>query len=106
MPFLSKASYTKNDSIIDDDSSQGQTAGESIFFVVKQGSYCFDKREEREFSELSTPQRKHCFPELFVMHSEDTCEANIHSLRATKLPEGKLFYNLCTENLIIFTCVL
>lgn len=58
------------------------------FFVVRQGSYCFDKREERDFSELPTPQRNPFFPDLFVVHIEVKCEANIHNLRAAKLLEG------------------
>ena len=68
----SKASFTKNERII-----KGQITRDETSFVVNQGSSCLDKREEREISELSKPQRITSRPELFVMSCEDPGEDNL-----------------------------
>ena len=73
----SKASFTKNERIITGESTKRQIARDEISFVVKQGSFCLDKREEREISELSKPQRITSLPELFAMSFEDPGEDNL-----------------------------
>ena len=72
----SKASFTKNERIIKGESTKGQITRDEISFVVNQGS-CLDKREEREISELSKPQRITRLPELIVMSCEDPGEDNL-----------------------------
>ena len=73
----SKASFTKNERIITVESTKEQIERDEISFVLKQGSSCLDKGEEREFSELSKPQRITSPPELFVMSCEDPGEDNL-----------------------------
>ena len=73
----SKASFTKNERIITGESTKGQITRDEISFVVKQGSSCLDKGEEREISELSKPQRITSLPELIVMSCEDPGEDNL-----------------------------
>ena len=73
----SKALFTKNERIITGESTKGQITRDEISFVVKQGSSCLDKGEEREISELSKPQRITSLPELFVMSCEDPGEDNL-----------------------------
>ena len=74
----SKALLTKNERIITGESTKGQITRDEISFVVKQGSSCLDKGEEREISELSKPQRITSLPELFVMSCEDPGEDNLN----------------------------
>lgn len=52
MPFLSRASFTKDERIIEE-STKGESSSEYIFFAGKQSSSCLDKEETGEFSELS-----------------------------------------------------
>ena len=73
----SKASFTKNEKIITGESTKGQITRDDISFVVNQGSSCLDKREEREISELSKPQRITSRPESFGMSCGDPGEDNL-----------------------------
>ena len=73
----STASFTKNERIITGESTKGPIMRDEISFVVKQGSSCLDKGEERVISELSKPQRIISLPELFVMSGEDPGEDNL-----------------------------
>ena len=73
----SKASFTKNGRIIKGESTKGQITRDEISFVVKQGSSCLDKGEERETSEVSKPQQIISPPELFVMFCDDPGEENL-----------------------------
>ena len=87
----SKASFTKNERIITGESTKGQITRDEISFVVKQGSSCLDKGDEREISELSKPQRITSLPELFVMSCEDPGEDNLISTsrhNMAKQPKG------------------
>ena len=51
MPFLSRASFTKDERIIEE-STKGESSSEYISFAGKQSSSCLDKEETGEFSEL------------------------------------------------------
>ena len=73
----SKASFTKNERIITAESTKGEITRDEMSFVVKQGSSCLDKGEERETSEVSKHQRITSLPELFVMSCEDPGEENL-----------------------------
>ena len=73
----SKASFTKNERIITGESTKGPIMRDEISFVVKQGSSCLDKGEERVISELWKPQRIISLPELFVISGEDPGEDNL-----------------------------
>ena len=73
----SKASITKNERIITGESTKGPIMRDEISFVVKQGSSCLDKGEERVISELWKPQRIISLPELFVISGEDPGEDNL-----------------------------
>ena len=77
MTCSSKASFTKNERITKRESTKGQITRDDISSVVKQGSSCLDKGEERETSELSKPQRITSLPELIVMSCEDPGEDNL-----------------------------
>ena len=50
------ASVTKNEKIVEAESTKRQTTGEDRAFLRKQGSSRLEKGKEREFSELSRPQ--------------------------------------------------
>ena len=50
-----KASFTKNERVIKGESTKGQITRDEISFVVKQGSSCLGKGEEREISKLLKP---------------------------------------------------
>lgn len=52
MPFLSRASFTKDERIIEE-STKGESSSEYISLAGEQSSSCFDKEETGEFSELS-----------------------------------------------------
>ena len=52
MPFSSRASFTKNERIVEE-STKGQSSSEYISFAGKQSSSCLDKEETGEFPELS-----------------------------------------------------
>ena len=72
----SKASVTKNEKIVEAESTKRQTTGEDRAFLRKQGSSRLEKGKEREFSELSRLQIIRCTPEfdcvyLKFLHSED-----------------------------------
>ena len=73
----SEASFTKNERIRTGESTKRQITRDEISFVVKQGSSCLDKGEEREIAELSKPQRITSLPELFAMSCEDPGEGNL-----------------------------
>ena len=47
-----KASFIKNERVIKGESTKGPIMRDEISFVVKQGSSCLDKGEEREISKL------------------------------------------------------
>ena len=83
----SKTSFTKNERIIKGESTKRQTTMDEIYFVVNQGSSCLDKGEEREFSELSKPQRITCLPELLVMSFEDPGAENIISASTNNMSQ-------------------
>ena len=52
MPFLSRASFTKDERIIEE-STKGESSSEYISLAGEQSSSCLDKEETGEFSELS-----------------------------------------------------
>ena len=67
----SKASFTKNEKIVEIESTKRQTTSEDRAFALKQGSSRLKKGQEREFSELSRPQKISYLPELLRMSCED-----------------------------------
>ena len=62
MTFSSKASFTKNETIVQVESTKRETTSEDRAFAMKQCSSCLEKGNEREFSELSRPQKISCPP--------------------------------------------
>ena len=75
----SKASFTKNEKIVEVESTKRQTTSEHRAFAMKQGSSCLEKGKESEFSELSRPQKKSCPPKLLGMSCEDLNSGDIIS---------------------------
>ena len=53
MPFLSRASFTKDERIVEE-STKRESSSEYISFAGKQSSSCLDKEETGEFSKLLT----------------------------------------------------
>ena len=51
MPFLSRASFTKDERIIEE-STKGESSSEYISLAGEQSSSCLDKEETGEFSEF------------------------------------------------------
>ena len=75
----SKASFTKNEKIVEVESTKRQTTSEDRAFAMKQGSFCLEKGKEREFSELSRPQKISFLPKLLGMSCEDLNSGDIIS---------------------------
>ena len=80
---------------------KGQTMTESICFDVKQGSSCLYKGNEKESSELSSPQQISCLPKSLGMPYEDLNNGSIISKgklnmaklkRAVALPNSKFSF--------------
>ena len=83
----SKASVTKNERIIKEESTRGQTKRDDICFVVKQGSSCLDKgRETGEYSELSSSLS--FVADLLEMSCQDLNNEN--SISKGKLNHGQI----------------
>ena len=75
MTYFSKASFTKNERMINGESTKGQTTSDDICFAVKQGSSCLDKgRQTGEYSELSSSLS--CVADLLEMSCEDLNNEN------------------------------
>ena len=75
----SKAPFTKNEKIVEVESTKRQTTSEDRAFAMKQGSSYLEKGKEREFSELSRPEKISCLPKLLEMSSEDLNSGDIIS---------------------------
>ena len=75
----SKASFTKNEKIVEVESTKRQTTSEDRAFAMKQGSFCLEKRKEREFSELSRPEKISFLPKLLGTSCEDLNSGDIIS---------------------------
>ena len=75
----SKASFTRNEKIVEVESIKRQTTSEDRAFAIKQGSSCLEKGQEREFSELSRPQKISCLPKLLEKSCEDLNSGDIIS---------------------------
>ena len=73
----SKASFTKNEKIVEVESTKRQTTSEDRAFAMKQGSSCLQKGKEREFSELPRPHQISCLPKLLGMSCEDLNSGDI-----------------------------
>ena len=76
----SKVSFTKNEKIVEVESTKRQTTSEDRAFAMRQGSSCLEKGQEREFSELLRPQKISCLPKLLEMACEDLDSGDIISL--------------------------
>lgn len=99
--FSSRAAFTNNERITEGESMKGQTMTESICFDVKQGSSCLYKGNEKESSELSSPQQISCLPKSLGMPYEDLNNGSIISKgklnmaklkRAVALPNSKFSF--------------
>ena len=75
----SKASFTKNGKIVEVKSTKRRTTSEDRAFAMKQGSSCLEKGKEREFSELSRPEKISCLPKLLGTSCEDLNSGDIIS---------------------------
>ena len=73
----SKASFTKKEKIVEVESTKRQTTSEDRAFAMKQGSFCLEKRKEREFSELSRPEKISFLPKLLGVSCEDLNSGDI-----------------------------
>ena len=62
----SKASFTKNEKIVEVESTKRQTTSDDRAFAMKQGSSCLEKGKEREFSELPRLRRMLRLPNKFL----------------------------------------
>ena len=110
--FPSKASFTKNESFIDGESTKGQTTRDDSSCVVKKGSPCLHTEEESEFSEL--PRHQRITPELLVISCEDPGKANSISTSeinmakpkgAVPLPNSNLFSYLALNALLFLSII-
>ena len=72
----SKAPFTKNEKIVEVESTKRQTTSEDRAFAMKQGSSCLEKGKE---SELSRSQKISCPPNLLGTSCEDLNSGDIIS---------------------------
>ena len=67
----SKASFTKNKKIVEEESTKRQTTSEDRAFAMKQVSSCLEKGKEREFSKLPRPKTKSYLVNLLGISCKD-----------------------------------
>ena len=98
LTFSSKAAFTNNGRITEGESMKGQTIAESICFDVKQGSSCLDKGNEKESSELSSPQQISCLPKSLGMSCQDLNNGSISSKGTLNTSKLEIFFSFPSLN--------
>lgn len=98
LTFSSKAAFISNGRITEGESMKGQTMAESICFDVKQGYSCLDKGNEKESSELSSPQQISCLPKSLGMSCEDLNNGSIISKGTLNTSKLEIFFSFPSLN--------